>query len=209
MPRLTVAALTLVLLALGPRISPADAEDGSGPIRRTNAEIMRQAALRERARTIRDYEIKKRPVDPSRWHPNPASPLVSRQGGPEDVLGGRPPRLLPTGPRLPQAVSTPNFTSVTFADDLALPPDTMGAVGPTNFLTHVNGRVRAHSKATGAVGALDVDADTFWAPVREDTVNGLVSDPRVRFDRLTERWFLIILDIPGDVGTTGAASSWR
>ena len=100
-------------------------------------------------------------------------------------------------------MSTPNFTSLTLDDAFTLPPDTMGAVGPTNFLTDVNGEIRVHSKTTGAVGALDVVDSTFWAPVVEDPVTGFVSDPRVRFDRLTDRWFLSILDIPGNAGANG------
>src|SRR5260370_2348766 len=75
----------------------------------------------------------------------------------------------------------------------------MGAVGPTNFLTDVNGEIRVHGKTTGAVGALDTPDSTFWAPVVKDPVNDLISDPRVRFDRLTDRWFMSVLDIPANV----------
>src|SRR5260370_33614947 len=80
----------------------------------------------------------------------------------------------------------------------------MGAVGPTNFLTDVNGEIRVHGKTTGAVGALDTPDSTFWAPVVKDPVNDLISDPRVRFDRLTDRWFMSVLDIPGNVGVNGS-----
>jgi uncharacterized repeat protein (TIGR01451 family) len=106
----------------------------------------------------------------------------------------------------PQTVTT-SFTSVTLAVALTQPPDTMGAVGPTQFLTHVNGRVRVHDKATGAIGALDVSDLVFWTSVRTQGTNNTVSFPRVRYDRLTDRWFLILADKPQNVGTTAGVSN--
>ena len=41
----------------------------------------------------------------------------------------------------PQPTST-NFLGATLADTGAFPPDTMGAVGPTQFVVFVNGRIR-------------------------------------------------------------------
>ena len=41
------------------------------------------------------------------------------------------------------------FLGATFADCLAYPPDTMGAVGPSQFIVAVNGRIRSFNKNTG------------------------------------------------------------
>jgi uncharacterized repeat protein (TIGR01451 family) len=189
----------LAILVLGGGAADGIAEDGTRPISRTTAEIMeRERTKPPRTAATRDYEVKKKPIDPSRWRPNPDSPPVSRMGA-----WTPPPPASSAAPQAAQTVSSPNFTSVTLADDLAIPPDSMGAVGPTSFLTHVNGRVRVHAKSTGATGALDASAEVFWEAVREDLLSGFVTDPRVRFDRLADRWFLSILDIPGDPGTNG------
>ena len=203
MPRITLVALALAVMATGSQGVRAQNDDGSKPIQRTTDEIMKQAALRPRPRRIHDREIKKKEVDRSRLLQNQESPLVSRVGG----EGAAPEIARPIGPpRAPQTVSTPNFTSLTFDDASAWPPDTMGAVGPTNFLTDVNGEIRVHNKTTNAVGALDVIDFDFWTPVVENPADLLefVSDPRVRFDRLTDRWFLTIADLPSNVGANGS-----
>ncbi len=81
-----------------------------------------------------------------------------------------------------------NFLGASLADTNTFPPDTMGAVGPTQFLVAVNGRVRSFSKATGlADGGLNADLDTFFASVRNAQPT---NSPRVRYDRLSGRWFL-------------------
>jgi hypothetical protein len=101
-------------------------------------------------------------------------------------------------PSAAQTVSTPNFTGATLADANAFPPDTMGTVGPTQFIVAINGRIRSFNKTTGvADGALDVSTDTFFASVMTPPVaSNFTSDPRIRYDRLSGRWFLIIIDVP-------------
>lgn len=77
------------------------------------------------------------------------------------------------------------------------PPDTMGAVGPTQFFTAQNGVYRIHDKLTGAPDfALDVSASAFWGPAVDPTDSG-GGDPRVRFDRLTDTWIVIAFDTAG------------
>lgn len=94
---------------------------------------------------------------------------------------------------LPQAVGTsiagPGRTADTIA---AIPPDSVGDVGPTQVLMHVNGRVKVYDKFTGAVGGLDVADTTFWNSVRN--AQG-ISDPRVEYDRLSGRWFLVMINV--------------
>ncbi|MEI6654861.1 MAG: hypothetical protein WCP45_08845 [Verrucomicrobiota bacterium] len=98
----------------------------------------------------------------------------------------------------PQPVGT-NYTGATLADCDSYPPDTMGAVGPTQFIVAVNGRLRSFNKATGvADGVLDLSMDTFFSPVMTPPISSnYTTDPHIRYDRLSGRWFLIIVDVPG------------
>ncbi|HQZ40270.1 MAG TPA: Ig-like domain-containing protein [Vicinamibacterales bacterium] len=94
---------------------------------------------------------------------------------------------------LAQTVATPNVDVATLADTLTVPPDTMGDVGPAQYLVGVNGRIRTIDKVTGtADGVLDASMDTFFDTVR----NGqLTTNPRVRYDRGTGRWFVTMVNI--------------
>ncbi|MGH9813094.1 MAG: hypothetical protein ACRD4T_08155, partial [Candidatus Acidiferrales bacterium] len=95
-------------------------------------------------------------------------------------------------PFTPQTLGV-SFTGATLADSFSLPPDSMGDVGPTQYVVMVNGRIRSFNKTTGvADGVLDFDDSVFFDSVR----NGAgVTDPRIRYDRLTKRWFLIIINV--------------
>ena len=100
----------------------------------------------------------------------------------------------------PQTLGT-SFTGATLADTNAFPPDTMGAAGPTQFIVAVNGRIRTFNKATGlADGALDAGMDTFFSSVTTPVGGGIVgnftSDPHIRYDRLSGRWFVVMIDVP-------------
>ena len=104
------------------------------------------------------------------------------------------------GPYYPQVVGT-TFDGVTGPTETgAFPPDSMGAVGPSQFIIFVNGRLRSFTKATGvADGVLNVDPDIFFASVMTpEFPPGLnfTSDPQIRYDRLTKRWILQIIDVP-------------
>ncbi|MDA8017361.1 MAG: hypothetical protein MPN21_07910 [Thermoanaerobaculia bacterium] len=76
------------------------------------------------------------------------------------------------------------------------PPDTMGAVGPTEFFTAQNNTYRIHDKTTGASAGLDVADNDFWVAAVDPADDG-GGDPRVRFDRVNDRWVLIAFDIAG------------
>ena len=85
-----------------------------------------------------------------------------------------------------------SFDGAVYADSGKLPPDPMGAAGPSQFLVCVNGRIRVFSKA-GARGALDTTTDNFFASLTSNRT----SDPRVRYDRLSGRWFVVMVEVPG------------
>lgn len=163
---------------------------GAVGITRTVAELQeREYAIppEERAAPI-DDDRHEQSVDRTGLKQNPFSPAVAQwpptvaKFGDTAWRGG--------GPYLPQTIGT-NFIGPTLGESNSLPPDSQGAVGPTQVLIHVNGRIKVYSKA-GAVGGLNVSASTFWNDVR----NGEgTSDPRVRFDRLTNRWILCMITV--------------
>lgn len=104
-----------------------------------------------------------------------------------------------TGPA-PETIASPlthitSFTGATLFGvhpTFSFPPDCMGAVGPTQYVVFVNGRLVTFDKITGlADGVLDTDADVFFAGVRDGSIT---TDPRIRYDRLSGRWFLVIIN---------------
>jgi hypothetical protein len=100
-----------------------------------------------------------------------------------------------------------SFTGATLSDAGAFPPDVMGAVGPTQYVVFVNGRVRTFNKTTGvADGVINADPDAFFSLVMTPPGMGEItytSDPNVRYDRLSGRWFLTIIDVTAN-SSTGA-----
>jgi hypothetical protein len=93
------------------------------------------------------------------------------------------------GPRSPQLPGASWAAATLGPDSNAIPPDSMGDVSPTQVLVCVNGRIKVFSK-TGVLGGLNATTATFFNSVR----NGAgTSDPRVVWDRLTNRWFLAMI----------------
>lgn len=158
---------------------------GSKGVSRTVAELMAQpSGTRAQKRLPAETERKK--VRPRRegLPQNPLSPDTPYW----------PPRLARFSAEAVASPQTPgvSFTGATLADTLSFPPDSMGAAGPTQYLVGVNGRIRVHDKTTGAVGALDLDMDVFFASVRNGSIT---TDPRVRYDRTAGRWFVLIINV--------------
>ncbi len=82
------------------------------------------------------------------------------------------------------------FNGPTLGTSGFIPPDTQGAVGPTQVLMFGNGRITVYSK-TGTVGALNTTANTFFNSVRNAST---VSDPQVKYDRTSGRWIVIAIN---------------
>ncbi|MEA2206069.1 MAG: hypothetical protein QOE77_2845 [Blastocatellia bacterium] len=181
--------------------SPQVGEKG---LARTNAEIMEAQVNAppsnrplKHEREVPGREI--RPQDPDALPvsrtPNDGTDGTKPEGAIDPNVGN------PITPYAPQTVST-NFNAVTGpAETSAFPPDTMGAVGPTQFVLFVNGRLRTFNKTTGAAdGVVNVDPDVFFASVMTPNAPPLninfTSDPQIRYDRLTARWIMIIIDVP-------------
>jgi hypothetical protein len=116
-------------------------------------------------------------------------------------------------PSAPQTLGT-QFDGATGPTETgAFPPDTMGAVGPTQFVVFLNGRLRTFNKTTGvADGVINADSDVFFASVITPPGAGEVaftSDPQVRFDRLSNRWFLVIIDVVLNAATGATTKANR
>src|SRR6185369_312433 len=94
------------------------------------------------------------------------------------------------GPDNPQALGT-SFLAATLSESGFIPPDTMGEVGPTQIMVTLNGRFKLFDKA-GTLGPLNTTSDNFFASVRNASGT---SDPRVRFDRLSQRWFVSMINV--------------
>jgi hypothetical protein len=126
---------------------------------------------------------------PRRVQPRFASPRQRRSASPAPALAAPPVHGVPSSGD-PQTLGI-NFLGANLADTNTYPPDTMGAAGPSQFLVGVNSRLRSFAKATGgADGGVNADLDVFFASVRN---NEPTSEPRVRFDRLSGRWFVTAL----------------
>src|SRR5437867_9339785 len=168
----------------GDRIVGKPATGGNG-IRETVATIMKRAEARGLGRrpvVFNAEEPHRRPTVPADDPLRPAVPSWPPQ--PQGYSAA----LIPLSPQTTGA----NFRAVATAlgESPWIPPDSMGDVGPTQILVHVNGRVKVFDK-TGAVGSLNSDDASFWDPVRA----GLdVTDPEVRYDRLSGRWFALIVN---------------
>ncbi|MCX6991100.1 MAG: hypothetical protein NTX49_08585 [Chlamydiae bacterium] len=94
--------------------------------------------------------------------------------------------------KIAKVPSSVNFTAVTLSDTRAFPPDSMGVVGPTQFVAVCNGIIRSFSKTTGLPdGVLNMNTGTFFSSVLQP--GAYTGDPRVRYDRLSGSWFVTML----------------
>ena len=112
--------------------------------------------------------------------PNAPPPLSHWPPIPESFSGV----LAPVEPpNLPQTVGT-SFKAASYSEGGWFPPDSMGDVGPSQIVIHVNGRIKVFDK-TGVLGALNADASTFWTPVSpEQFPRGPASSLRPAFGAL-------------------------
>lgn len=177
---------------------------GEAGVDRTTEEIMLAQEIAPpswRPPLMPEREIEDRP---ERFQDPNAKPVASTPNDVSELYRSKK-RSSFVSPAAPQTIST-TFLGATLADTGAFPPDTMGAVGPTQFVVFVNGRVRTFNKTTGtADGVINADSDVFFAsvltPVPAGGVN-FTSDPNVRYDRLSGRWFLTIIDVPSSTTAT-------
>jgi Bacterial Ig-like domain len=97
------------------------------------------------------------------------------------------------GPRSSLSSGT-SFLGADFGDSGFVPPDSMGAVGPTQVLVDVNGRLRVFDKSGNQnPGDLDVSDSTFWTSQLPSGVEP--TDPGVEYDRLSGRWIVSAISV--------------
>ena len=128
---------------------------------------------------------------------NPASPRVaSVPAMPVEQMVYTPAQKgVPMHEFSPQTLGT-NVTVATLSGTFAtssFPPDCNGAIGPTQFIVAVNGRIATYNKTTGVFdGVLNSTTDVFFTSVRSGSGT---SDPMIRYDRLSGRWFVTIINV--------------
>ena len=195
----TIARAVLLALALF-AVATAGAQDsrpgvqvqGAPGVTRTTQDIMTAQANAPAIEAVAEMRPAPRVHFARRPNPNelPDPPAAH---APEVASG--------MGPKLAQ-VSPSNFLGAKTSDSGYKKPRTMGAIGPSQFVVAVNGRIRSFDRATAAPdGILDVTTDIFFASALTP-VGGAValnlgaSEPRIRFDRGSQRWFVVMIDLP-------------
>jgi hypothetical protein len=159
------------------------------PVVLTTAEIMERARMEPSLPEPEGETIEMPYPDRSPLPQNPNSPDDPGTG--PGSSGARPGSSLPdSGPFIAQTTGV-NFLGPTLA--FTTPPDSMGAVGPTQFIATTNNRIVSYNKSTGAAdGVLDLTPDSFFTSARGSSRS---CDPRVRYDRLSGRWFVVMINV--------------
>ncbi len=160
------------------------------PVIETTAQIMQRTRLhgpKLPIRVAKRYEVEHE-IDRDHLPQNPqslASPTWPPHISDRPITIGDGDKTI-GGPYFGVAV---NFGGPVSAESPYVPPDTNGDVGLTTVIAQANGRIRSYDRL-GNAGALNTDADSFFASVRAS----IVVDPRVVFDRISKRWFVEGID---------------
>ncbi len=146
---------------------------------------------------------------------NPGSPAVAEWPIRQNDVSVKPapaPLRKDMGPLfgVPVNFAGPDLGSAGF-----IPPDSTGDVSKDSVIVAANGRIRSYSRA-GVLGSLNLTTDSFFAAL--SPVGG-TSDPRVVYDRITDRWFVEIIDLANtnnkiclavsDNGNITGSTVWR
>src|SRR5436309_257118 len=89
------------------------------------------------------------------------------------------------------SIST-SFIGVRLAESGYIPPNPSGAACTTQYLVATNGRIPTFTKFGVLDGALNTDTDTFFDTVRN---NSPTTYPRVAYDQLSSRWFVVMTNV--------------
>lgn len=205
--KIGIFTLVIGLLSSFIAISPVRAQDGT-LIQATLEQLASKAAARPQTAIDGSKGIAGGiTIDKSLFERKLGKTTSRNVGQDQQVNYYRPnPRLgtsdaLPIGPSNGQPDNAPQtlpniYTSGTLQSNQALgysfiPPGTMGAAGPAQFVTTLNGQINFRNRLTGAfdpaIANNPIDEFTFFGPAHRltDNGNGIV---RVRFDRFSGRW---------------------
>lgn len=86
-----------------------------------------------------------------------------------------------------------NFEGANEGDASAVPPDTDGAVGPSQFVQLLNGIYRVYDKSGNILQQTSLNE--FWSSAGEPQANAF--DPRVLYDPESQRWYAAALNFAG------------
>lgn len=106
--------------------------------------------------------------------------LVAQDNGPSA------PMFNPSGPVVIGFEGVSQYQAAALGRNF-IPPDTMGAVGTTQFVELINGAFAVFDKATGATLKLTTD-NSFWTSIGGSNTSG---DPRVMFNSQYNRWVAV------------------
>lgn len=146
-------------------------------------------------------------IDKGYWGPTirPATDLSL------DMNGLTPPQLNNANPMITiQWEGISQYDGARFARNF-IPPDTMGAVGLTQYFETTNGAYAIYNKSTGALQSMVSDV-AWWASVGQTGANG---DSRVMYNADAKRWVVIsfgasVADIQIAISDTdNAMGTWK
>jgi hypothetical protein len=150
-------------------------------------------------RVPRQKEEKEGP-DRSNLPQNPNSPKAAQYPSADEIIKGNGPNQTDAPQTLGINFNGANLTGTNPTG--SFPPDVMGEVGPSQYIVHVNGRIVSYLKSTGvADGVINTTPDNFFASVMSANSGTFTSDPRIRYDRMTKKWYFLIIDVPAGTGT--------
>jgi hypothetical protein len=113
---------------------------------------------------------------------------------PPREIGGLGPVPAPASPVPPEEAPGPSGPVIanTFAalgdNNTSIPPDTMGAAGPSHLMTMLNTQVRIQDKAGGIIST--VSLSSFWTS--GTGLSGDPFDPHVIYDSIDGRWLATV-----------------
>src|SRR5579859_92513 len=177
------AAIALLALAAAPPASPQSAPPPS-PLDGRYGVTLTVAQLLELQRNA--------PPSPPRTPRRHTRPGTSTSTKLQPSVPSKSTGILP--PRIPQTVGTSFTGDSADAATVVTPPDCMGAVGPSQFVVITNHFISVYKK-TGAPDTFSIDVNVFFSRVLP--VGSSMSDPRIRYDRLSQRWFITALEDNG------------
>ena len=188
-----VSAVALAILTgggTGPAILAQSQGESAAVIGYATSDQLMTLQTREAVSAGGDGVVHRRRVAP-----RPPFPGTVRRGGEQEAQAAFLNELSASEP----ATLLQSFVGANFAQTGSLPPDPSGAAGPAQFILAANGRIRSFSKATATADqVLNLTTNAFFTPVR---AGANTFGPKVKYDRLAGRWFIIAATdaVPGRI----------